>query len=197
MTTESTNGDEQPTCGHPTTTTGGPCQRPVSTLEDRCYLHADDGGVPDDHGAPDGNHNRTETGLHMSVKRRIEWFKETKDYDLFTDYYVDFHGKGENKSQAAALASAAVIRDRLERHLLTDGVFYDKQIADVDELIESGMDPEAAREAAFVKKPRVQTLEAYTDAMREVRLGLDYEGVTGDSGGSGALPDGASAMWED
>jgi hypothetical protein len=109
---------------------------------------------------------------------------------------VDFHGKGENKSQAAALASAAVIRDRLERHLLTDGVFYDKQVADVDDLIESGMDPEAAREAAFVKKPKIQTLEAYTDAMREVRLGLDYEGVTGDSGGSGALPDGASAMWE-
>ena len=189
MSAESTDGDEQPTCGHPTTTTGDPCQRPVSTPDDRCYIHADDGGVPDNHGAPEGNHNRVENGLHMSVRRRIEWFKGTEWMDVFEDYYVDFHGKGENKSQAAALASAAVIRDKLERHLLTEGPFYTDKIGDPDDF-ENPDD-------AFVKKPKTATLEAYTDAMREVRLGCDYEGITGENSGSGALPDGASAMWED
>jgi hypothetical protein len=55
MTAYSTDSDGQPTCGHPTTTTGDPCQRPVSAPDDRCYLHADDGCVPEDHGAPEGN----------------------------------------------------------------------------------------------------------------------------------------------
>lgn len=67
-----------------------------------------------------------------------------------------------------------MIWDRLERHLLVDGVFYKDKVAE----------------------PEKATIEAYTDAMREVRLGLEYENVTGDGGGSGALPDGASAMWE-
>jgi hypothetical protein len=198
MTTESTDGDEQPTCGHPTTTTGDPCQRPVSTPEDRCYIHADDGGVPDDHGAPDGNHNAVETGLQMSVKRRLEWLREIGEpwTSLYEDYYVEYVGAAENKSQAAALASASVIRDRLEKHLLLDGVFYEEQVADPEELIEQGLSRDEAMERAFVDKPKTATIEAYTDAMREVRLGLEYENVTGDGGGSGALPDGASAMWE-
>jgi hypothetical protein len=92
---------------------------------------------------------------------------------LFEDYYVEFHPKSENKSQAAALASAMVIRDRLEGHLLIDGVFYEYQIADPDELVEQGLSRDEAMECAFVVKPKTATIEAYTDACREVRLGLD------------------------
>ena len=199
MTAESTDGDEQPTCGHPTTTTGDPCQRPVSSPDARCYLHADDGGVPDDHGAPAGNQNAVETGLSMSVKRRLEWFRELGEPEtsLFEDYYVEYHGKAENKSQAAALASTAVIRDRLERHLLMDGVFYEDQVADPDDLIEQGLSPDEAMDKAFVDKPKTATIEAYTNSCREVRLGLEYEGVTGVGNGTGALPDGVSALWKD
>jgi hypothetical protein len=203
MTTESTNGDEQPTCGHPTTTTGDPCQRQVSTPDDRCYIHADDGGVPDDHGAPNGNQNAVTTGLSMSVKRRLAWFRELDGpwLSLFEDYYVEFHGDAENKSQAAALASLAVIRDRLEKHLLLDGPFYEERVADPEELMEQGFSRDEAMERAFVDKPKTATVEAYTDACREVRLGLNYESISSggqsSTSGSGGIPDGASAMWED
>jgi len=189
MTTESTDSDEQPTCSAPTDTTGDLCQRPVSTPEDRCYIHADDEGVPDNHGAPDGNQNAVgndggapagntravEHGLHMSVKRRLQLFKELgePEISLFESYYVSYHGKVENESEAAALASTAVIRDRLEKHLLLDGVFYEDKVADPDELIEQGFSRDEAMERAFVDKPKTATIEAYTAACREVRLGLE------------------------
>lgn len=214
MNAESTDGDEQPTCGHPTDTTGDPCQRPVSAPDDCCYLHVD-GGAPEEHGAPEGNQHAVgndggapagntraaEHGLNMGVKRRLQWFKELGDpyISLFEDYYVEYHGKAENKSQAAALASAAEIRDRLEEHLLIDGVFYEDQIADPDELVEQGLSRDEAMERAFVNNPKTATIEAYTDACREIRLGLKYEGVSGNTsgGGPGELPEGASALWED
>jgi hypothetical protein len=139
----------------------------------------------------------------MSVRRRLEWLKELDGgwLSLFEDYYVEYHGAAENKSQAAALASLAVIRDRLEQHLLVDGVFYEDQIADPDELVEQGLSRDEAMERAFVDKPKTATVEAYTDACREVRLGLDYESISSggqpSTSGSGGIPDGASAMWED
>ena len=58
-----------------------------------------------------------------------------------------------------------------------------------------------AMERAFVDKPKTATVEAYTDACREVRLGLKYESISSggqsSTSGSGGIPDGASAMWED
>ena len=44
-----------------------------------------------------------------------------------------------------------IYSDQLKRHLLTNGVFYNKQVVDVDDLIGSGMDPVAVRKARFVK----------------------------------------------
>ena len=112
---------------------------------------------------------------------------------------MEYHGKAENKSEAAALASLAVIRDELQEHLLKDGVFYKDQIADPEDLIESGMSPEKAEEMAFVDKPKVGTLDALDSVSKEVRLGLKCEGVSGgsSSGGGGGIPDGANAMGED
>lgn len=198
--------DEQDTCGYEGA--NGPCQNPPHEKHGengRCWLqsHQPDGPdhEPDGRGASEGNFNAVGTGLHMSVKRRLEWFRELGEpyLGLFQDYYVDFHGKAENKSEAAALASLAVIRDELQEHLLKDGVFYQDQIADPEELIEAGMDPSEAHEAAFVDKPKVGTLDALDSISKEVRLGLKYEGVSGGHSGSsgGGLPDGANAMWED
>lgn len=43
-------------CGSTETTTGRPCENPVSDDDSRCFLHDDD-GPPADHGAPEGNTN--------------------------------------------------------------------------------------------------------------------------------------------
>lgn len=197
--------DEQPTCGYEGA--NGPCQNPAHEKHGengRCWLksHQPDGPdeEPDGRGADEGNFNAVETGLNMSVKRRLEWFKELGDpyLSLFEDYYVDFHGKAENKSEAAALASLAVIRDELQEHLILDGVFYEDQIADIDDLIEQGFSPDEAKEKAFVEKPKVGTLDALDSVSKELRLGLKYEGVSGNSASSGGgIPDGANAMWDD
>jgi len=217
MTSDTENAERTEQCGYPAA--NGPCQNPATEPDGSCWLdtHGDDPaeteadgrGAPEgnqhavgnDGGAPAGNTRAAEHGLNMGVKRRLQWFKELGDpyISLFEDYYVEYHGKAENKSQAAALASAAVIRDRLEEHLLIDGVFYEDQIADPDELVEQGLSRDEAMERAFVDKPKTATIEAYTDACREIRLGLKYEGVSGNTsgGGSGGLPEGASALWED
>lgn len=198
--------DEQDTCGYEGA--NGPCQNPPHEKHGengRCWLesHQPDGPdhEPDGRGAPEGNFNGVDTAINMSVKRRLEWFKQLGDpyLSLFEDYYVDFHAKAENKSEAAALASLAVIRDELQEHLILDGVFYEEQIADIDDLIEDGYDPERAREMATVEKPKVGTLDALDSISKEVRLGLKYEGVSGgpSSSSGGGIPDGANAMWED
>jgi hypothetical protein len=186
----------------------GPCQNPTHAKHGengRCWLksHQPDGpdDEPDGRGASEGNFNAVDTGLHMSVKRRLEWFKELGEpyLGLFEDYYVEYHGKAENKSEAAALASLAVIRDELQEHLLKDGVFYEEQIRDPEELIEQGMDPGEAMDRCMVEKPKVGTLDALDSVSKEVRLGLKYEGISGgpsSSGGGGGVPDGANAMWE-
>lgn len=208
--------DEQDLCGHPGS--NGPCGNPATEPDGSCWLdtHGDDPaeseadgrGAPEgnDHadgnpggGAPEGNFNAIETGLHTSVKRRLDWFKELGEpyLSLFEDYYVEFHGKAENKSQAAALASLAVIRDELDRNLVVDGVFYEDQIADPEELIEAGIPPEEAQDKAFVEKPKIATLDGLDKIEKELRLGLKYEGVNDNRGGGGATGhDGKSAMWE-
>lgn len=201
---------DRPKCGFPTTRNGDPCQNPATGDDGYCWLdtHADDPsdaetdgrGAPEGndngkgHGAPEGNFNAVQTGLNMSVKRRLEWFRELGEpyLGLFEDYYVEFAAKAENKVQAAAMASAAVIRDEMEEHLLKDGVFYPKQVGDPEELAAAGKDPEDA----FVDVPKGQTLEAWTDAMRELRLGLKYEGVSGNQSGGGTRYE-DSTMWED
>ena len=42
-------------CSWQDTTTGEPCQNPVSDPDDHCHLHGPNGDVPDGHGAPEGN----------------------------------------------------------------------------------------------------------------------------------------------
>lgn len=185
----------------------GPCQNPPHDKHGengRCWLksHQPDGPDSEDdgRGADEGNFNAVDTGLHMSVKRRLEWFKELGEpyLGLFEDYYVEYHGKAENKSEAAALASLAVIRDELQEHLLKDGVFYEDVVMDIEDLLDSGMSQERAEELATVEKPKSATLEALDSVSKEVRLGLKYEGVSGntESSGGGGIPDGANAMWD-
>lgn len=48
--------DDAPVCGSTDTRDGSPCQRRVSSVGDRCFIHTDD-GPPADHGAPEGNDN--------------------------------------------------------------------------------------------------------------------------------------------
>lgn len=185
----------------------GPCSNPGTGEDGRCWLESHAGDDPGDDavdpdlGAPDGNFNGIDHGLNMGVQRRMDWFRELGDpyMALFEDYYVEFAGVAASKTQAADLASLAVIRDELEEHLLLSGVFYEDQVADPEELIESGMDPDEAWDKAFVDKPKTQTLEALDSVLKEVRLGLKYEREAGiDAGtGSGGMPDGVEAMWEE
>lgn len=202
---DNADADEQDICGYEGA--NGPCQNAPNEKHGdngRCWLksHQPDGPDSEDdgRGADEGNFNAVDTGLNMSVKRRLEWFKELGDPYLssFEDYYTDFHAKAENKSEAAALASLAVIRDELQEHLILDGVFYEDKIADVEDLIDEGYPPEKARDMATVKKPKVGTLDALDATHKEVRLGLKYEGVSGnsESSGSSGIPDGAESMWE-
>lgn len=185
-------------CGAETSDVEGPCQNPPSNthgVNGRCWIesHQPDQERP---GAPDGHMHQVKDGLNMTLKRRLDLFRALGEplIDLFEEYYVEYAGKAENKTEAASLASAAVIRDELEAHLLKDGLFYQKQVGDPQELAEAGKDPDDA----FVAMPKGQTLESYHDARREVRLGLKYEGVNDNTGSSGAggLPEGAEGLWE-
>lgn len=46
--------EDGPVCGYDDTkTTDRPCQYPVDDPDDRCYMHAEDGGIPEGHGSGD------------------------------------------------------------------------------------------------------------------------------------------------
>lgn len=198
---DSDTADGQDTCGFPTNA-GGPCQNRATGDDGRCWIETHDDSpdapeaVTDGRGAPEGNQhakgnsggaapegntNAKKHGLHQSVKRRLETMTD-EQRDLFEDYYVEYAGKAENDSQAARLASLAVIADDLETHLITDGVFFEKEIDD---------------KGTTVEVPKGQTLEAFASALRELRLGQKYEGVSGNnSGGGSSAHEGASELWE-
>lgn len=191
--------DEQ--CGVDTEN-GGTCDNPPHPKHGdngRCWIPShqpDAGDAENPQGAPSGNTNSVEHALDMPTKRRLDIFREIGDplLGMFEDYYVAYRAKAENKREAASLASAAVIRDQLESHLLKDGLTYTKQIGDPNELAAQGKDPEEA----WTQMPKSQMLEAYQEARTEVRLGLKYEGVNDNNTGSGTT-DGQSDysdLWE-
>jgi len=156
MTNGSTDCEGTVRCGDSETTTGDPCRRRVAHPGDRCYLHRDDGGVPDGHGAPTGNFNAVRHGLHMSVEKRVEWFTE-EQRTWFREYVETYRRKAENDGEAARLASLAVITDVLERDLIRNGVVRSDDEGD---------------------RVRGVTVETLTDAMAELRRGLRTEGLT-------------------
>jgi hypothetical protein len=180
----------------------GPCNNPVHPRHGdngRCWMESHQPDGPDkepDHGADDGNLNGVVDGLSMPTKRRLDLLREHGDplLGMFRDYYTAYFAKAENRREAASLASAAVIRDEIEAHLFSDGIFYTEQIADPEELAEQGKDPADA----WVEKPKTQTLEAYQEARKEVRLGLKYEGVNDNNSASGTSAGhaNASTLWE-
>jgi len=57
---DTSNADrEGPVCGSENTTTGEPCQFPVSTPDDRCHMHpADESGPPEGHGEGTADQNK-------------------------------------------------------------------------------------------------------------------------------------------
>jgi len=201
--TEDTTDDDTEQCGYPAT--NGPCQNPATGDDGYCWLdtHADDpadsegdgrgapegngNAVGNDGGAPPGNTRAAEHGLHMGIQRRLELFEEQGLLDLFESLFQRYREKAENPSEAASLASAAVIRDELEADLLKNGLFRPTKVGDPEDY----KNPEDA----FVEMPKKATIDAYTDALREVRLGKEYEGVTGNGDGAGPHGD-VSTLWE-
>jgi hypothetical protein len=165
-------------CGAPTSD-GSPCRHSAGD-EDRCFMHQED-GPPDRHGAPEGNQNgqgndsggapegndnAKKHGFHTAVRRRLERFDEDQ-LALYGDYFLEFIRKAENESGAARLASLAVIADDLEGDLIDNGVF--RSVLDVDQDGERETD----------KTPKTETLNALVRVMRELRIGKNAEGITG------------------
>lgn len=134
---------------------GSPCQRRVSD-GGRCYLHSN--RQPPDHGPPAENINAVTHGLHLSPERRIAWFDD-QQLEWFKEYRRKYAKKAENDAEATRLASLAVVADLLERELIKNG------------FVRSRVDPR--------EEGGIQTIEAYTYALSELRRGLRSEGVTG------------------
>ena len=176
---ESDRGDA--ICGAPTGD-GSPCQRETDDGE-ACFMHGED-GPPDGHGAPEGNSNGEDNagggapeentnalkhGFHTATSRRMEMFDDDQ-LAAFGDYYMEFVGKVETESAAARLASLAVIADELEADIIQNGVFRD--VLDVG-------DGTGGEERTAGCSPKDETLNALLRVLRELRLGKDAEGVTG------------------
>jgi hypothetical protein len=132
-------------------------------------MHRED-GPPERHGAPEGNQNALKHGFHVATRRRLERFDEDQ-LALFGDYFLEFIRKAENESGAARLASLAVIADGLEGDLIENGVF--RSVLAVDQDGESDGERETGR------TPKTETLNALLRVTRELRIGKDSEGVTG------------------
>lgn len=175
-TQDSNTDDDQSRCGSTDTGTGDPCQRAVSDPSERCFMHSG-GGPPDDHGAPppalQGNTNAVSDAAYTSVERRLETF-DADQMALFEAYLRDFARKAENQLSAVQLATAAVVRDSIEERLLTEGVYEEQTLTTEDGTVIH--DPETGdpmtRDAI-----RSRGIRAYTDMLRELRLGKKYEGI--------------------
>ena len=177
---ERNDSETESVCGAPTGD-GSPCQRETENGQP-CFMHGDD-GPPADHGAPEGNQNGEDNagggapedndnalkhGAHTATGRRLEIFDD-KQLAVFGDYYAEFLVKVETESAAARLASLAVIADELEADLLQNGVFRD--------VLDVGDGSGEGRPAG--QSPQTETLNALLRVLRELRLGKDAEGVTG------------------
>lgn len=168
-------------CGSEDTTTGEPCERETEDGEP-CFMHDED-GPPENHGAPEdningednagggpdeGNTNATKHGFHSATDRRMEMFDDDQ-LAVFGDYYAEFITKVENESAAARLATLAVIADELEADIIQNGVFRD--VLDVSD--------GSSETRTAGRSPNTETLDALMRVLRELRLGKDAEGVTG------------------
>jgi hypothetical protein len=178
---ETDGTDAETICGEPTDD-GSPCQRETESGEP-CFMHGED-GPPADHGAPEGNQNGDDNagggapegndnafkhGFHTATSRRMELFDDDQ-LAAFGDYYTEFIVKVETESAAARLASLAVIADELEADIIQNGVF--REVLDIGD--GTGDEGRAAG-----RSPRDETLNALLRVLRELRLGKDAEGVTG------------------
>jgi len=177
---ETDGTDAETICGEPTDD-GSPCERETESGEP-CFMHGED-GPPADHGAPEGNHNGDDNagggapegndnalkhGFHTATKRRMAMFDDDQ-LAVFGDYYIEFVGKVETESAAARLASLAVIADELEADIIQNGVFREVlNVGDGD-----------GEERTAGRSPKDETLNALLRVLRELRLGKDAEGVTG------------------
>jgi hypothetical protein len=152
-------------------------------------MHGED-GPPADHGAPEGNQNGDDNagggapeentnafkhGFHTATKRRMGMFDDDQ-LALFGDYYAEFIQKAENESAAARLASLAVIADELETEFIQNGVF--SEVLDVGD--------GSSEERTTGQTPKDETLNALLRVLRELRLGKESEGVTGNDLGAEA-----------
>jgi hypothetical protein len=175
-TQDSDTDDDRPRCGSTDTETGNPCRRVVSGPSEQCFMHSGD-GPPDDHGAPppalQGNTNAVSDAAYTSVERRLETF-DADQMALFEAYFRDFARKAENRLSAVQLATAAVVRDSIEERLLTDGVYEERALTTDDGTVihDPGTGDPMTREAI-----RSRDIRAYTDILRELRLGKKYEGI--------------------
>jgi hypothetical protein len=174
--TQDSDTDDEPRCGSTDTGTGDPCRRVVSDPSEQCFMHSGD-GPPDDHGAPppalQGNTNAVSDAAYTSVERRLETF-DADQMELFEAYFCDFARKAENRLSAVQLATAAVVRDSIEERLLTDGVYEEQTLTTDDGTVihDSETGNPMTREAI-----RSRDIRAYTDLLRELRLGKKYEGI--------------------
>ena len=177
---ETDGTDAETICGEPTDD-GSLCERETESGEP-CFMHGED-GPPADHGAPEGNHNGDDNagggapeentnafkhGFHTATKRRMAMFDD-EQLAVFGDYYAEFIQKAENESAAARLASLAVIADELEADIIQNGVFSD--VLDVGD--------GSSGECTTGQTPKEETLNALLRVLRELRLGKESEGVTG------------------
>lgn len=177
-------------CGWQDTTTGEPCQNPVSDPDDHCYLHGPDGDVPDGHGAPEGNPggkpgrsgppgNSNAEGnpgnpdaappdgnanaMEHGLHMTAERLLEVMDdqqRDAVKGKYLEYQKKCMNDSQALKLAVMFVMETDLMRKLI-DGDQETTIYTDEGQPVD-----------VFADK-MVQALQGYR---REIRLGLHYEG---------------------
>lgn len=76
MTTEYLCGEETPR---------GPCERPVSD-DGPCYLHDEDRGVPEGHGAPKGNSNALKHGLYMDESDYFDAIEPVEQMFILAKY---------------------------------------------------------------------------------------------------------------
>jgi len=123
-------------CGYPTDDGDGPpCQRLVAD-DDRCFMHSDDGppadhGAPDGNdfatgnaggpGAPDGNFHALEFGVHVSLKRQLEFLLEEADdqyVETFANAVVQYVQRGVAIDPATDLAALRALRIRTEERLI-------------------------------------------------------------------------------
>lgn len=188
----SSNGD---TCGWRETTTGNPCQNPVSEPDAYCYLHGEDGEIPDGHGPPEGNSggkpgrsgppgntnaegnpgggppegngNAVTHGVHASTGAMLDALEEW-ERDAFKGYFSYYHHEqGLDRVQAKSLALMATYEDRC-------GV----------ELAES-LHKTIYTEAGEMQVPKDTMMEAHRGYARERRLKEHYEGMSKHGAGSG------------